>query len=179
MLATPLVFQLAGRFDLQIAHAMSKTEPDWVVYVRGRESVIPLYCAHLLDQAGKSAALIAVVEDQAGMAPKENIYYIGGDPLHDPDVVAQIKRLILPWHQVMVVLEDRPDVWNRLALIQRYAPLVTDGCYLVMDEELGLFAEKQIAFEPDWARVHPGMYLRTKPSGSFDEPSASLSGTSV
>src|SRR3569832_43610 len=130
MLITSLNLQIAGRFDLQIAQAVNETAPDWVVFVGNNRSIIPLYCAHLLDQAGKSAALIHIVKSQTGMPPKENIYYVEGDPLHGSSaVLTQIKRIILPWHQVMVVLEDPSHPRHQLPLIQRYAPLVTQGSY--------------------------------------------------
>jgi len=171
MLTTSLHLQLSGRFDLQIANALNEAAPDWVVYSGGNGSIIPLYCAYLLDQVGKSASLIHVVKDESGLPRKENVYYIEGDPLHGPDVLAQIKKMILPWHRVTVVLEEWSYHGTPLAQIQRYAPLVTAGANLVLDEGIQAFWEKQITFEPDWVRLNEGTYLRTESTESFGEAS--------
>lgn len=149
-----------GRMDLQIARAISEAEPDWILHVGERNSILPFYSAYLLDQTRKSSSrIISVVGNPPDSHPEENIEYLEGDLL-DPTILERIKKLILPWHRAMVVLEDTSYCRDRLAYIQAYAPSVTEGCHLILGKKIEAFAERCVEFEPDWLRVQAGMYLR-------------------
>lgn len=150
---------LSNRWDLQIAHVISEMEPNWILHIGGKNSILPLYCAYLLDhQMVKPSAVISIVDRFTEKSKKENIYCIEGHP-SDPALLGEIKKCLQPQDKVAVVLEYRSDL-NPLTLIQSYAPLVTENGYLVLDERLGDFASDQIEFEPDWKMLQSYLYVR-------------------
>jgi cephalosporin hydroxylase len=52
----------------------------------------------------------------------------------DPDIVEEVKRSIKPSDKVMVVLDSDHTVENVLAEMRIYSPMVTRGCYMIIND---------------------------------------------
>lgn len=151
---------VTGPLDGLITQAIEETKPHWVIETGNKSPVSTLYHGYLLSKLGEEAhTLVSVTRNLSEMPRRRNIYYLD-EGLH-PDLASHLSRLILPWERVMVIL-NRAEGRNPLALIQTYAPLVTEGCYLVMDETIEAFALKNVAFEPDWTLHRRRLFLRER-----------------
>ena len=61
------------------------------------------------------------------------IWWKGGNST-DPDVVDDMKRSIKPSDKVMVILDSDHSMENVLAEMRVYGPIVTSGCYMVVND---------------------------------------------
>lgn len=142
-----------------IIEAILETKPNWVIQVGRPTSSSIFYSAHILDQIEEGFhSVISVVDDTTGLPRRRNIYYVEGDPL-DSCVLSSIRELILPKDKVMVVLEEGRH-WAGIAGVNTYAPFVSAGCYLVVDEKSDTELIEQMTFDSDWRNLKPQMYLR-------------------
>jgi hypothetical protein len=144
--------------DELIAEAISETEPHWVIETGNRSPVSTLYHGYLLSRLGETHTLISVTRNLRKMPQRKNIYYI--DETLGVDVRGHLEKRISPRERVMVILGDTADCLNPLTAIQKYAPLVTNGCYLVMGKMIGAFAMKYVEFDPDWTIRGTQLYLK-------------------
>ncbi|GEM_PF-6470558 len=158
------------RWDVLVTGALLKMEPNWVIQIGAKSKFSALYSATILARiGGKRHFVMSIVENAMGLPRRKNICYLEGKPL-DSLVLASIDNLIRPDDKVMVILEDglksRP-----LTEIQTYAPFVTPGGYLILDQEINTFALNYVTFEPDWIMTKPQLYLRKSTSslGPFDD----------
>jgi cephalosporin hydroxylase len=161
--------------DERIAEAICETKPHWVIEVGYRNPVSILYHGYLLSRLGDAHTLVSITRNLREMPQRKNIYYI--DETLGFDMRGHLEKRISPRERVMVILGDAADGLNPLTAIQKYAPLVTKGCYLVMDEMIGGFAMKHVEFDPDWTIRGAQIYLKEVPrewscrslSPSFDQ----------
>lgn len=145
-------------WDWLITGAFLETKPEWVIQIGSKTRYSVLYSASVLGKIDPDLTVISVVKDTKGLPQRKNICYLQGNPL-DSSVLDSIKKMILPKDKVMVILEDGLR-HHPIVEIQTYAPLVSEGCYLIMGEEVAAFARNHIEFEPDWIMTKPQVYLR-------------------
>lgn len=145
-------------WDWLITEAFLETKPKWVIQIGTKNKYSALYSAAILNEIDRDLSVINVVKDAKSLPQKRNVCYIEGDLL-DRSVLDSIKRMIRPGDKVMVIIEDGLKR-HPIVEIQTYAPLVTEGCYLILGEEIAAFAGKQMEFEPDWTLTKPQVYLR-------------------
>lgn len=154
---------LKSRWDVLITGALLEMEPNWVIQIGTKSKFSSVYSANILSRLGPDRhAVISVVPDTDSLPRKKNLHYLEGDPL-DSSILASIKDRIRPEDKVMVILEDGLKM-RPIVEIQTYAPFVTEGGYLVLDEEIDAFALKNMEFEPDWIMPKPQLYLRNSAS---------------
>jgi cephalosporin hydroxylase len=148
-----------GLLDDLIFKAIHETKPHWVIEVGNKSPVSILYHGYLLSQLGETShTLVSITGNLKEMPQRRNIYYID-EAIHF-DVRGHLEKLIHPGERVMVVLGDAAGQPNPLIAIQIYAPLVTEGCHLILDETIGRFALNHVEFQPDWKRHEPQVYIR-------------------
>ncbi|WDT77224.1 MAG: CmcI family methyltransferase [Candidatus Manganitrophus sp.] len=146
------------RWDWLITEAFLDTKPKWVIQIGTQNKYSVLYSASILKKIDRDLSVITVVKDAKNLPQKSNVRYIEGNLL-DSSVFDSIKKMIHPRDKVMVILEDGLRQ-HPIVEIQTYAPLVTEGCYLILGEEVAAFAGKHMEFEPDWTLTKPQVYLR-------------------
>lgn len=147
-----------NRWDWLITDAFLETKPNWVIQIGTKDKYSVLYSASVLGNIDPALSVINIVEDATNLPQKRNVCYIEGDLLN-ASVVESIKKMIHREDRVIVILEDGLRR-HPIVEIQTYAPLVSEGCYLIMGEEVAAFAGKQMEFEPDWIVMKPQVYLR-------------------
>lgn len=152
-------------WDWLITEAFLETKPKWVVQIGTKNKYSVLYSASVLNKIDKDLFVINVVKDAKNLPQKRTVCYIEGDLLN-PSVLDSIKKMIYPRDKVMVILEDGLKR-HPIVEIQTYAPLVTEGCYLILGEEIAAFADKYMEFEPDWTLTKPQVYLRKASPRAF------------
>jgi cephalosporin hydroxylase len=146
-------------FDRSIAESIREAKPHWVIETGNRSPLSTLYHGYLLSLLGEEPhTLVSITSNLKEMPRRRNIYYI--EEGIDSDFSGHLKRFISPAEKVMVILGAGGGRRNPLSAIQQYAPLVTEGSYLMLSEEVADFAMKNIFFEPDWTVRSPQVYLR-------------------
>jgi cephalosporin hydroxylase len=158
--------------DDLIATAIHETTPHWVIEIGNRNPVSTLYHGYLLSQLGEAShTLVSITGNLKEMPQRRNIYYI--DEAIHIDVIRHLEKLINPLEKVMVILSDA-GCRNPLTTIQKYSPLVTEGCYLVMNDAMNHFAVEKVAFEPDWTMRGSQLYFRETGRAWSRDPASAL-----
>jgi len=110
-----------------------ETRPDLIVETGTAFGGSALYLAHLCDLADNGRVItIDLNEPLGGAAPEhERIEYLRGSSVAG-EVVSQVRRAS-EGRRVMVVLDSDHTKNHVLAELETYAPLVTQGGYLVVE----------------------------------------------
>jgi cephalosporin hydroxylase len=108
------------------------------------------FLACMCDMAGNGRVItIDVRERQPRRRPQhERLEYRTGSST-DPDVVAGVREEIQPGNRVMVILDSDHRKFHVLEELQAYAPLVTPGDYLIVEDT-------NINDHPVWPDFGPG-----------------------
>lgn len=121
-------------FDLWIyQEILWETRPDLIVECGTAWGGSALFLASVLDQLGSGAVVTIDVATAADRPSHPRISYMSGSST-SPELAAEVRRLADSAERVMVVLDSdhtRDHVAEELRL---YAPLVTPGCYLVVED---------------------------------------------
>lgn len=89
------------------------------------------------------------IEDAILSNPR--VTFLIGDSV-DPDTVSRVKHRILPNDRVMVVLDSDHNAAHVRQEIELYSPLVTAGCYLVVEDGIVRYLQS----DPGWPEGRPG-----------------------
>jgi cephalosporin hydroxylase len=126
------------------------TKPDVIIETGVARGGSVLFMASLLELIGKGKVIGIDIDIRAhnrdlierhSMARRVTL--VEGSSL-DADIIAQVKAEIPTGASVMVVLDSDHGRDHVLAELRCYAPLVTEGCYLVVaDTRLGYIDEAQ------------------------------------
>lgn len=117
--------------DMQrYACAIARTEPDVVVETGTRWGG---FAAWLVDTFGVEVITVDVDEDTRPAA-LPGVTFVTGDS-KDPDVVAEVVKLV-DGRRVMVSLDADHHAPHVLGEIRAYAPLVSPGCHIVVEDGL-------------------------------------------
>ncbi len=104
----------------------------------------------------------------------EFITLIEGNSI-DPQVVATVRRLVLPGETVMVLLDSCHTKAHVLSELEAYAPLVTPGSYIVAMDGIMEQLAGAPRTEPDWTWNNPKQaaleFVRTRSEFVIEEPS--------
>lgn len=161
---------------------VSETRPELIIETGTHRGGSALYLASVCDGLGSGEVVsidILPVGDDLPSHPR--LTYLGGRPSTDPEVVAEVVSRARG-RRAMVVLDSDHSEANVRAELAAYAPLVTRGCYLVVEdtnigivrkdllpgprEALARFLAETNEFVVDRARekwgvtFNPGGYLR-------------------
>ncbi len=113
-----------------------ETRPDLIVECGTAWGGSALYLASLMDLFGGGSIVtvdIAGDDEIPGRPQHPRITYLTGSST-EPDVVSEIRRRAASVETVMVVLDSDHSFEHVTAELGCYAPLVTQGCYLVVED---------------------------------------------
>jgi cephalosporin hydroxylase len=112
---------------------LTETRPDLVVESGTYRGGSALYLASVCDALGHGRILTIDVLERPDRPRHRRIRYLNGSST-DEGVVAQVRRRARRARRVMVVLDSDHSRDHVLRELELYAPLVTPGCYLVLED---------------------------------------------
>jgi cephalosporin hydroxylase len=171
-------------FDLwTLQQIIFETRPDVVIETGTAHGGSAYYMARLFDLLGKGRVVSVDVEHQNSRPDHPRVTYLSGSSA-DPAVAVLVRGEVRPGETMMVVLDSLHTRTHVLAELRLYAPLVTPGCYLIVEdtningrpcfyahgegpgEAVEDYLKECHDFEPDPSReqylltFNPGGYLR-------------------
>jgi cephalosporin hydroxylase len=157
-----------------------ETRPDLIVETGTYMGGSALFLASVCDMIGRGRVVTVDLVERAGLPRHRRISYVTGSSVDD-DVLERIRRHARRAKRVMVVLDSNHSRDHVLRELELYGPLVTPGCYLVVEdtnvnghpvlpehgpgpmEAVTAFLETTEAFEVD--RTREKLLLTFNPSG--------------
>lgn len=117
----------------EIVHA---TRPTVIIETGTAFGGSALYLGDALERAGGPGMVISIdIEPDHLPARHPRVRYIRGKSSIDPELVASIRDAANARRErVMVILDSDHSAAHVEAELEAYAPLVTDGCYLVVED---------------------------------------------
>jgi cephalosporin hydroxylase len=111
-----------------------ETQPDVIVETGTNQGGSALYFANLCDIAGRGRILtVDISAPPQGTPQHPRIEYLIGSSTN-PDILNHIRAAIRPAERVMVVLDSDHSEAHVRRELDLYSPLVTAGCYLVVED---------------------------------------------
>jgi cephalosporin hydroxylase len=193
---------LKNPLDLWIyQEILSRTRPDVIVETGTFAGGSALYLASICDLLGAGRVITIDIEERGDRPRHPRITYVTGSSV-EGEVVARIRGDIGADDTVMAILDSDHSKEHVLAELRAYGPLVSDGCYLIV-EDTGASTDKWVPDVDPLAAVNeflaenpaftadkkcekflmtsnPGGYLRraprggSRPRGGGQAPSAGL-----
>jgi len=122
---------------------LSETRPEIIVETGTFQGGSALYLASISDLLGSGEVIsIDIAPIQEAYPTHPRITYLGGRPSTDPAVVQEVSNRI-GQRRAMVILDSDHSQANVEAELDAYAPLVTSGCYLIVeDSNIGIVAKR-------------------------------------
>ena len=164
---------------------VAETRPDLIVETGTYMGGSALFLASICDLLGRGKVVTIDVSAPEGRPRHRRITYLHGSSV-DADVVGRVQRHARRAKRVMIVLDSDHSRDHVLRELELYGPLVTPGCYLVVEdtnvnghpvlsehgpgpmEAVTAFLETTEAFEVDRSRekllltFNPSGYLRRR-----------------
>lgn len=112
---------------------LTETTPDLIVETGTYAGGSAYYLATVCDLVGRGKIVTIDVEMLAGRPRHRRITYLHGSSVED-EVVERVRRRARRARRVMVVLDSDHSRDHVLRELELYAPLVTPGCYLVVED---------------------------------------------
>jgi cephalosporin hydroxylase len=110
-----------------------ETRPDLIVETGTHLGGSAAYLAGVCDLLGNGAIVTIDVESRPGRPAHERVTYVEGPSTSD-EVVERVAGLAREAERVMVILDSDHTRDHVLRELELYAPLVTPGCYLVVED---------------------------------------------
>ena len=110
-----------------------ETRPDWLLETGTYKGGSALFFASLFDLINNGQVVTVDITDFAGKPEHRRIKYLLGSSTSD-QLVNKIKRLIKDSDKVMVMLDSDHRAEHVLNELRIYSKLVTQGCYLVIED---------------------------------------------
>jgi cephalosporin hydroxylase len=111
---------------------LAETRPDLIVETGTHMGGSALFFASMCDILGQGRVVtIDIVE--AERPAHDRIRYMHGSSI-DPAIVDEVRTTAVGVSRVMVVLDSDHEAGHVLAELRAYAPLVTPGCYLIVED---------------------------------------------
>lgn len=121
-------------FDLWIyQEIISRTRPDLIIETGTLFGGSALYLASICDLLGTGRVITIDVEEREDRPDHPRILYLTGSSVA-PEVVHRVKSEIADTNRVMVILDSDHHDDHVLLELQTYGPLVTEGCYLIVED---------------------------------------------
>jgi cephalosporin hydroxylase len=111
-----------------------ETRPDVIVETGTFKGGSAYFLASICDLIGSGEVISIDVRPVADDYPRHaRITYLGGRSATDPDVVAEVRERAAG-RRTMVLLDSDHSQAHVEAELDAYAPLVAEGCYLVVED---------------------------------------------
>ena len=123
-------------FDLwQYQEIITDTKPDIIIETGTWCGGSALYLKDISKICGSEKALVVTIDrDPIGQfKDEEGVLQLVGDSVGDT-IAGYVKNLVSPTDKVMVILDSDHSKKHVLQELELYAPLVTEGCYLVVED---------------------------------------------
>jgi cephalosporin hydroxylase len=110
-----------------------RTRPDVIVETGTWFGGSALYLASICDSLSSGRVITIDVEEREGRPQHDRITYLTGSSVA-PEVVAEVRGQIADEERVMVLLDSDHSKEHVLAELSAYAPLVSEDCYLIVED---------------------------------------------
>lgn len=110
-----------------------ETQPDLVIETGTLNGGSALFLATVMDAVGRGRIITVDVEPRAGRPEHPRIEYLSGSSIA-PEIMSVVEEQARLASRVMVLLDSDHTCKHVAAELERYAPLVTPGCYLVVED---------------------------------------------
>jgi cephalosporin hydroxylase len=110
-----------------------ETRPDLIVETGTMRGASAHFMAWIFDLVGSGRVITIDNRDLDGRPRHPRIEYLTGSSI-DEEIVARVRGSVVPGERVMVVLDSRHHRDHVIAELRAYAPLVTKGNYLIVED---------------------------------------------
>jgi cephalosporin hydroxylase len=110
-----------------------ETKPDLLIETGTFKGGSALYFASIFDLIGNGKVITVDIKPQPGRPVHPRVEYLIGSSV-SPEIISQIRNAAQGARRVMVVLDSDHRKEHVLQELQTYAPLVTIGDYLVVED---------------------------------------------
>jgi cephalosporin hydroxylase len=114
---------------------LMETNPDLIIEAGTHQGGSALFLASICDLLGAGEILTIDVVEQPGRPHHPRITYLLGSST-DVDVVAEATRRAEATERVMVILDSDHSEAHVFDELTRLGPLVTPGCYLIVEDTI-------------------------------------------
>ena len=161
-------FSWFGRPVIQLPDDMLRTQeviyatrPDVIVETGVAHGGALVFYASLFQAMGRGRVIGVELDlrphNRAAIAAHElahRITIVDGSSIA-PDTVARVRQLIAPGDRVMVILDSNHSKAHVASELEAYAPLVSEGCYLVATDGVMREVADVPRGRPDWSWDNP------------------------
>jgi cephalosporin hydroxylase len=110
-----------------------ETKPDVLIEAGTAFGGSAYYFASMFDLLGKGRVITIDIVENASRPKHPRITYLLGSSTSD-DILRQVREGIHPGERVMVVLDSDHSAEHVKRELEDYSPLVSQGCYLVVED---------------------------------------------
>lgn len=114
---------------------LTETRPDLIIEAGTHQGGSALFLASICDLLGHGEVLTIDVVEQPGRPQHQRITYLLGSST-DPEVVAEATRRAAAAERVMVILDSDHSEAHVFDELSHLGPLVTPGCYLIVEDTI-------------------------------------------
>jgi cephalosporin hydroxylase len=109
------------------------THPDVIIETGTNRGGSALFFAHQCELMGRGRIITVDIVDRPDVPQHPRITYVVGSST-DPQIFARVTGQLAAKERVMVVLDSDHSRDHVIRELELYAPLVTEGCYLVVED---------------------------------------------
>jgi cephalosporin hydroxylase len=119
-----------------------RTRPDVIIETGTLFGGSALFLASMCDCLGNGRVISIDIEEKEDLPTHPRIIYLTGSSVAS-EVVDRVREEIAGTERVMVILDSDHQDDHVLSELQAYGHLVTEGCYLIVEDTLaGFFPER-------------------------------------
>ncbi|MDP2933972.1 MAG: CmcI family methyltransferase [bacterium] len=112
---------------------LHELKPDKIVEAGTNRGGSALFLAHICDLLNKGEIITIDIQEFPDRPQHPRIKYLLGSSISD-NVVNQVKNLIKPGEKVLVILDSLHRKHHVDKELEAYAPLVTPGSYMILED---------------------------------------------
>ena len=110
-----------------------ETHPDLLIETGTYDGGSALFFASLFDLLGRGRVVTVDVDEHEARPEHKRITYLSGSSVA-PEILERMRTATAEAERVMVVLDSDHRCEHVLAELRAYGPLVSPGCYLVVED---------------------------------------------
>lgn len=110
-----------------------ETKPDIIIETGTAFGGSALFLAHIFDAMGRGKVITIDIDPGESRPQHKRIAYVTGSSVAD-DVVGKVKKELTPGARVMAILDSDHTRDHVLKEMECWGPLVSKGCYLVVED---------------------------------------------
>jgi cephalosporin hydroxylase len=114
---------------------MFRTQPDVIIETGTLFGGSALYLASICDLLANGRVISIDIEENEDRPSHPRILYLTGSSVA-PEVIDRVKAEVADASRVMVILDSDHHDDHVLGELHAYGPLVTEGCYLIVEDTL-------------------------------------------